>query len=477
VRRVLAGLLALTTVAAWLVPYDVARFVAKQDAVLLGRYTAGIFTGLAIGSLLLLLVAGLLASRRTLGEAAALLVLVLLSVFVGASIVSAWSYEEIRPRYLRQSLEEAVPDPALRARLRGSVMTRQPGLLWKTVRHDEPPPGLTYPDAPPGFPARRVELTTDDRGLRNRLPAERYDLVVAGDSFTEGSMVDDGQTWWSLLAERTGLRVYNVAVSGLQPLEYLNNFAAFGLERHPRAALFAIYEGNDFKGHAPRGAEAPPAPSLADRALGWLHDDSPLRGRLQRTLVDWLAPIGADRRLPPGSGLEWMPMAVAAGGTVHHYAFEPRDVLGLALGDDFAGSREWREASEVFEAIAKLTAEQGVQLIFLYVPAKEHVVLPLVRGKVSAEALRSFLALGSRGDLPTAAELEARVFAGLGAREEVMRAWCAERSIEFVSATRTLRERAALGEQVYFTYDQHWTELGHAAVAELLVRVLDGRQS
>ena len=474
-RRALAALLALATLAAWLAPYDVARFVAKQEVVLLGRYTVGIFTGLVIGSALLLLLAGLLASRRSLGEAAALAVLVLSSVAVGASIVSVWSYVEIPPRYLRRSLEEVVPDPALRARLRGSVMTRQPGLLWKTVRRDEPPPGRSFPRAAEGFPPRRIELRTDDRGLRNLERRGSYDLVVAGDSFTEGSMVDDSQTWWRLLGERTGLRVYNVAVSGLQPLEYLNHFAAFGLELSPRTALFAVYEGNDFKGYDPRDAEAPPAPSLADRALGWLHGDSPIRGRLKRVFIDWLAPIGAQRPLPPGSGLDWMPVPVAAGGSVHHYAFEPRNVLGLALGDDFAASREWREASEVFETIAELTAERGVRLVFLYVPAKEHVVLPLVQEQISPEALRSFLALGSRKELPPAPELAAKIYAGLDARESVMREWCRGRGVELLSATALLREHMAAGEQVYFTYDQHWTELGHAAVGEWLARVLGPR--
>ena len=474
-RRTLAALLAIVTLVAWFVPYDVPRFVAKQEAVLLGRYTVGIFTGLLIGSSLLLLVAALLASPRPLGEAAALLLLVILSVAAGASIVSAWSYEEIRPRYLRTSVAEAVPDPALRLRLHGSVMTRQPGLLWKTERRDEPSPGRSYPHAAAGFPAQRIELTTDDRGLRNRSRDESYDVVVAGDSFTEGSMVDDRQTWWSRLAERTGLRVYNVAVSGLQPLEYLNNFAAFGLDKGPRMALFAIYEGNDFEAYEPREAEPPPQPSLADRTLGWLQGDSPIRGRLQRTLVDWLAPIGADRPLPPGSGLDWMPVAVTAGDSVHHYAFEPRDLLDLAFRGDFADSRDWLAAAEVFEAIAALTAEQGVRLVFLYAPAKEHIVLPLVRDQISPEALRRFLALGSREELPPAGELAAAIYAGLGAREALMRAWCQGRGIELLSATELLRQRMAAGEQVYFTYDQHWTELGHAAVGEWLALALGPR--
>jgi hypothetical protein len=471
-RRAAAALLLLGTAFAWLAPYDVTHFVAKQEPVLLGRYTVGIFTGLAVGSALLLLVASLLASRRGLGEAAALLALAVLSVAAGLSIVSFVTYVEIAPRYLRVPVAEAVSDPALRARLQGTAMTRHPGLVWKTVRRDEPAPGRSYPRRAPGFPERRIVLTTDDRGLRNLERGGTYDVVVSGDSFTEGSMVDDAQVWWAKLAARTGVRIYNVAVSGLNPGEYLNNFAAYGLDARPRTAIFAIYEGNDFKAHGPRDAPAEARPGWVRRALGWLRDDSPIRGRLQRALVDGLAPIGADRPLPSGSGLDWMPLAVGEGATARHYAFEPRDVVGLALRRDFARSREWQGAAAAFEAIAALAAERKIRLVFLYVPGKEHVVLPLARERLSPESLHAFLSIGSREELPPAEELAERIYAGLDARESAMRVWCSEHGVEFVSATQALRERVARGEQAYFTYDQHWTELGHEAVAELLAGTL-----
>jgi hypothetical protein len=37
-----------------------------------------------------------------------------------------------------------------------------------------------------------------------------------------------------------------------------------------------------------------------------------------------------------------------------------------------------------------------------------------------------------------------------------------------VSATEPLRRAIAAGEQVYFTYDQHWTRLGHEVAARLV---------
>jgi hypothetical protein len=45
-------------------------------------------------------------------------------------------------------------------------------------------------------------------------------------------------------------------------------------------------------------------------------------------------------------------------------------------------------------------------------------------------------------------------------------------TIAALTAERGVRRQMGRGEQVYFTYDPHWTELGHAVVAEEVARVL-----
>jgi hypothetical protein len=114
-----------------------------------------------------------------------------------------------------------------------------------------------------------------------------------------------------------------------------------------------------------------------------------------------------------------------------------------------------------------------VRLVIAYAPSKPHVVLPLLRDQVSAEQLRAFAALRDHaGDLPPPESLRDRLYRNLDTQEHVLGDWCAERGIEFVSLTAMLRDRVADGVPVYFTYDAHWTEEGHAAVSAHFARVL-----
>jgi len=58
--------------------------------------------------------------------------------------------------------------------------------------------------------------------------------------------------------------------------------------------------------------------------------------------------------------------------------------------------------------------------------------------------------------------------AGADTRETTLRDWCTAQSIPFVSTTAALREAARTGVQGYFSYDQHWTPLGHEIVARTI---------
>lgn len=488
-RRIALALLAVVAIG-WAIPGPVPALVAQQEPLLLGRYTAGHFAALALGTIVLGLVATLLWSRRGIAECIALLLLATGSTAAAVVIVASVARETISPRYVARPVESLVADPALRARLGGPATTREPNFRWEVLREDLPAPGRTYPNRAPGHPAIPVTLTTDDRGLRNPPRTGSYDVVVAGDSFTEGSMVSDDQTWWHLLAARTGLRVYNTGVSGLTVREYLNNWAAFGLDTGARTLVVTVYEGNDWKPLAPlpprpaRGAALPSPSALPTRAgvPDWLPafswDPSPLRARTELALVQLLAPIGADWPTPATEGLSWMPVPVHAGGATRHYAFEPKHMMRLDWEPAaFAAAPEWTTNEAVLAELAALARERGVRLILAYAPVKPHVVLPLVRDQVTAGQLRAFAAYraGRHPALPPAEPFRARLFAHLDTQEHVLRDWCAAERIEFVSLTAPLRERMAQGDPVYFTYDPHWTERGHLAVADHLAAYLGGR--
>jgi hypothetical protein len=470
-RRIAALGLVAALPMAWAITAPVDALIARQEAVLLGRYTVGHFAGLAIATLVVGLVVSLLWSARSLVESVVLIGMFALSTSLGVVLVAGFAKEVASPRYVATPVGRAVADPALRSRLAGRVLVRQPNYRWEVLREDVPAPGRSYPDRVAGLPARKVVLTTDDRGLRNAPREPVYDVVVTGDSFTEGSMVSDDETWWRRLAAATGLRIYNVAVSGLTIREYLNHWAAFGLDTGARTVVALIYEGNDWKVLSPAKpvAAARPSPLRAgvfDLAFG----DAPLRWRTERALIQLLAPIGAGWPPPPSVGLSWMPVRVEAGGTVRHYAFEPKHLMRLDWDPAaFAAAPEWTTNEVVLREMAALARERGVRLVVAYAPSKPHVVLPLVSDQVSAEQLHAFAAFRDRGPaLPDPATLRDRLLARLDAQEGTLADWCAATGIEFVSLTAPLREAMAQGVPVYFTYDPHWSEQGHAVAARHL---------
>jgi hypothetical protein len=342
-------------------------------------------------------------------------------------------------------------------------VTRQPNFHWDVVREDRPAPGRSYPRRVAGYPSRPIVLTTDARGLRNAPAEGPYDVIVAGDSFTEGSMVSDGEPWWAQLARASGLRIYNTAVSGLSIEDYLNNWVAFGLDTGARTLVVMIYEGNDWK------PLAPPPPAQAgffDVALG----DSPLRWRAQLALVQLLAPIGADRPPPPSPGLAWMPIVIDAGGASHAYAFEPKHLMRLDWDPAaFAAAPEWTTNEAVLGELVAIAQARGVRLVIAYAPSKPHVLMPLVRDRVTAEQIRAFAGFRDRDDpLPDADRLREQLYARLDTEERVVGAWCAAHGVPFVSLTEPLRRAVGEGVPVYFTYDIHWTEEGHAVAARAL---------
>jgi hypothetical protein len=277
-----------------------------------------------------------------------------------------------------------------------------------------------------------------------------------------------------VLARLRGRRVYNTGVSGLSIREYLNNWAAFGLDTGARTLVVTVYEGNDWKPLGPAPVEASQRRILRAGVFDAVFGDSPLRGRAELALVQLLAPIGAGWPPPASEGLSWMPVAVTAGGVTHHYAFEPKHLMRLDWDPAaFAAAPEWTTNEVVLREIAALARERGVRLVLAYAPAKPHVVMPLVRDRVSAEQLRAFAALRDRDDpLPPAAAFRDRLFARLDVQETRLRDWCAENGVEFVSLTAPLRDALGRGVPVYFTYDPHWTEQGHAVVAGHLASIL-----
>ena len=53
-----------------------------------------------------------------------------------------------------------------------------------------------------------------------------------------------------------------------------------------------------------------------------------------------------------------------------------------------------------------------------------------------------------------------------------MKAWCEAHQVSYLDLTPIFMEHAAKGEQLYFRYDAHWNEAGHALAAQAIQRYL-----
>jgi hypothetical protein len=474
-RRIAALALIAAVALLWLVPSDVPRLVARQEDVLLGRYAEGHFVAAVLATLLFLPPAWMLWRGVGVLETGLRMALAGGSAWLAFAVAGILSYAPEKQRYLETPVAELVAEAPVP--LSGITRRRQADRRWEMQRTDAPGPARTYPDAPPGFPDAEIVLTTDADGLRNLELGARWDVVVSGDSFAEGSMVSDDEVWSARLAAALGRRVRNVAMSGATPEVYLNNLLAFGRAGAPRLAVVSVYEGNDFKPHEPvqvalpgsgASSEGPSARLAAWRRLAF--EDSPLRARLKRTLLGSLGPLRREAPIPPDPGLSWMPIEIEGPAGRHHYAFEPKALLRLLVQRErFESSPAWTDNAAAFRAIARWAQAEGVALLFVYVPSKPHVVMPLVLDRISPEALRAFAAFQAR-KLPPAERFAEQVARELDTTERVFLDFCAAEALRCVSATEALRGEIAAGRQVYFTYDQHWTRLGHEVAADLLAR-------
>lgn len=474
-RRLAALALLAVVTALWLIPSDVPRLIARQRDVLLGRYSEAHLVA-AILLTLLLVPAAFMVWRGLPGlEVAARVVLAAVTASVSFAVASIASYEPAAQRYLETPVAELAGTRESGAPPVGATRRRQPNQRFELRRRDAPGPLRSYPDAPAGFPEARIVLTTDGDGLRNPRPVERCDVVVAGDSFSEGSMVSDDEVWSARLAAARGLRVRNVAMSGASPRISFNNLLSFGASCDPALIVASVYEGNDFKRQhdaAPLRGDTAAAATFSGRVAAWRRlafKDSPLRFRAKQWLLRTFGAWNRDAPVAPSEGLDWMPVEVAG----RAYAFEPGELLRLAVERGrFERSEGFLGAASAYRELAGWARARGVPLLVVYAPSKPRVVLPPIRQRVSDTALRAFAAF-EEDDLPPPDRFARELFERLDTSERVFFDFCAREGIACESLTDPLRDDVRAGTQVYFSYDPHWTRLGHDRVAERVAARID----
>ena len=458
-QKIWLTLMIVTNLALWIIPSDVVEKIAREQHVLLGRY-----------------------SRQHFMWILAMLVLTPVSFYVdwstGDTYKKRWfqvlaTILILGPAFLLA--DYLVRSPQSDHYVRDSAAYhRPPNAEFGVTFEDKPVAARSYPSNRPGYGAVQCKLHTDSRGYRNQTDADRYDVVVLGDSFAEGSSVSDEHVWPVQLARATGLSVYNLGMSGYDPYHYLESLKERGLALQPQFVVCLLYEGNDFRSAKTDAKRR--NPSLSKSLKAYFGRSTILSG-LEKLIIDTFGPINSRGSVSGGDVLDWMPLAVPVGGNANYYAFAPKQLRDLYESrEQFSLDKHWLNPRRQIADMNRLCREVGIEFVLVFAPLKAHVVLPAAADRLEPKKVRSFLKLHYKKDLPEADTFFASLMQNITARDEVVGEWCKRESIPYLSVTRSLRTAALAGTQVYYTYDQHWTPDGHAVVSDTVAAFLRERR-
>jgi len=328
------------------------------------------------------------------------------------------------------------------------------------------------------YPTTHVLYVTDSQGFRNSDEATTADVVVLGDSFIELPYMPIEAVWPSLVARRTGWRIRNLGASGYSTTHEAVVLRKWGLAYRPRVVVLAFYEGNDiaecedFELFQKSGLSY--SQWVAHRSkspLAWF-ERRPVVAMLrmgllpyQRVCEQW---SGQDAETRAARRSYFNPIAFEAGGRA--------ETIGLFsyslkfLSDDretMRSQRGWALCREALREMKGLCREIGATLAVLYIPTKERVYLPLLRGRFTAEAVhKSVAAYHSEVKTMKPEAFEAALFANMDETERAVGEFCRNEGIPYFDLTPSFRQAARQGEMIYFPYDSHWNGLGNEIAAD-----------
>jgi len=247
-----------------------------------------------------------------------------------------------------------------------------------------------------------------------------------------------------------------------------------------------VYEGNDFRDSNYRNRDR-----LARRA-GKYFRRSPLRRAAKAAVIRTfggrtvdppdaddadaaVAEIREDRaRAGADDPVSWLPAPVGPEDSPRYYAFQIKDLLShFVTAERFEQSAGCVKTLEKLGEIKQLCDDHGARPIIVYAPSKCRTLMPLLMDRLTDAQLHAFMSLKA-DDLPAPGQLKEVLAGRLDVMESAVQHFCEVQSIEFVSLVEPLRAAIAQGRQAYFTYDQHWTPVGHEIVAGVLAEYVGG---
>ena len=360
-------------------------------------------------------------------------------------------------------MDATVEDPELGYRYRANLSTTWP---WEEGEH-----------------RTRVHFTTDSDGFRNPPALPQPRVVLLGDSFVEGDLVDEPDTLRAQLARETGWTVRNLALSGYGPQQYAIAARRFGLPARPEIVVLGLFEGNDL-GDAEFFDEWRQSTATWNdyvfAALRARQGSVLVRANMHARTLDALARITTGLRtllrppagvVPPANLFDPLcdgdpagPKCMSfSGGLLYRETIPPAEL---------SATKGWELTRVALREVRDACQLAGAHLLVVIIPSKESLFARRIAGAVSPGAFDRFVADASGMDGPPHYD---RFVANHGALDQILEPFLREEGIDFLNL-RSLFERAASeGRGPYLRFDMHWNANGHQQVARAIAGGLRGR--
>ncbi len=290
-------------------------------------------------------------------------------------------------------------------------------------------------------------------------PPQDAEVVVVGDSFVFGTLVDGEDAFAARLgrllgAEDRPCRVVNLGVQSASPPQY-NRMLELGMRYRPELVLYAFF-ANDFSYDslpAVRRLSANETWRRRPEDEGLCYEALPPMVRLnhwRKWLTNHLLTIQLVKSLASRHvySRQGYPVALDA---QRYYLLADTSWWGQWLDPGRLQVRRSIEANCALAREAAAFAErQGARIAFVLIPSREQVLAPFLPDTL-ARRVHAPACEATYGVLVACLEAE---------------------GLPVLDLTEALRQAVARGRKVYFSFDGHFDESGHEAAASALAAFL-----
>jgi len=302
------------------------------------------------------------------------------------------------------------------------------------------------------FPMVETSFVTDHHGFRNEQGArkEPINLVLLGDSFGIGSLVNQDETWGHLFDSAYGLNCYNLSALGT-PWHHVFNLTL----ESPRLELdrgtlviWALFTGNDLSDYYGEF----PFPHLeggfsrSQTKLDIIRKKSPVRNLFVRE--------------PMVSKIDQEVLAVQVKGRDILF-YEKYARIASLSATEVETHPNFEMMSVMFSEMRRMADAENLRVVVVLIPTKEETYPYLLPG---------------RGDLLTP-ELRQGMASGFST---VVESLCGREDFPFLDLKLTFFPEASRrweksGDLLWFAADTHWNGAGHAVAARETAAFLRSR--